>query len=83
MVFFGIVLIVDGSINEIAKFIIVLTLYASCIGYGYIVDKDEHKPSAMDVYRGKTSLMIKTTDSITFDSTVVWKDGEKTRIKYE
>lgn len=34
-------------------------------------------PSAMDVYRGKTTLEITYKDSIPIDSTVVWKDKIK------
>lgn len=34
----------------------------------------DNEPSAMDVYRGETTLEITYRDSIPIDSTVVWKD---------
>jgi len=37
----------------------------------------ESKPSAMDVYQGKTTLEITYKDGVPVDSTVVFKDEEK------
>ena len=35
------------------------------------------KPTAMDVYQGKTTLEITYKDGVPVDSVVVWKGGEK------
>lgn len=35
-----------------------------------------YKPSAMDVYRGKTTLEITYKDKVPVDSTVVWKNNK-------
>jgi hypothetical protein len=37
----------------------------------------ETKPSAMDVYQGKTTLEITYKDNVAVDSIVVFKDKEK------
>ena len=34
---------------------------------------EKHRPSALDVYRGKTTLEITSRDSVAIDSTVVYK----------
>ena len=34
----------------------------------------KEKPKAMDVYRGKTTLVITYKDRVPIDSTVVWKN---------
>ena len=35
-----------------------------------------YKPSAIDVYRGKTTLEITYKDKVPVDSTVVWKNNK-------
>lgn len=40
-----------------------------------VVEHDKaNKPSAMDVYQGKTTLEYTVVDGVIKDSTVVWKD---------
>ena len=34
---------------------------------------EKHRPTALDVYRGKTTLEITYRDSVAIDSTVVYK----------
>ncbi len=36
-----------------------------------------NRPTAMDVYQGKTTLEITYKDRVPVDSVVVWKGGEK------
>lgn len=36
-------------------------------------EKQDNKPTALDVYRGKTTLEITYRDSVAIDSTVVYK----------
>lgn len=45
---------------------IVFILSLSCV----------YKPSAIDVYRGKTTLEITYKDKVPVDSTVVWKNNK-------
>jgi hypothetical protein len=45
-------------------------------GYSYgksHCEKQDNKPTALDVYRGKTTLEITYRDSVAIDSTVVYK----------
>ena len=44
--------------------VFILSLYCVC------------KPSAIDVYRGKTTLEITYKDKVPVDSTVVWKNNK-------
>lgn len=37
----------------------------------------DNKPTAMDVYRGKTALQYTVVDSVKVDSVVVWKIKEE------
>ena len=39
-----------------------------------IVDSKHKSPSAIDVYRGNTTLQITYVDSTPIDTTVVWKE---------
>lgn len=53
--------------------VIIVTAIISFIGWiGYEVGTAA-KPTAMDVYQGKTTLEITYKDGIPVDSTVVWK----------
>ena len=40
---------------------------------GYRTELDSNTPTALDVYRGKTTLEITYRDSVAIDSTVVYK----------
>ena len=42
-------------------------------GTGHIINSIPTTPSAIDVYRGKTTLEITYRDSVAIDSTVVYK----------
>lgn len=44
---------------------------------GIMMYQESCKPTAMDVYKGKTTLQITYKDSIPVDSVVVFKDKEK------
>lgn len=44
---------------------------------GLFMYEESHKPTAMDVYQGKTTLQITYRDSIPVDSVVVFKEREK------
>ena len=39
--------------------------------------QESHEPTAMDVYKGKTTLEITYKDGVPVDSVVVFKDKEK------
>lgn len=50
----------------------------ACIGATLIMEDTYKKnPSAMDVYKGKTTLEITYKDGVAIDSVVVFKDNEK------
>ena len=50
----------------------------ACVGSVLIVTNYyEKKPSAIDVYQGKTTLEITYKDSVAVDSVVVFKNKEK------
>lgn len=65
-------------IFEVVKGLIIgLIIFMIAVGltwmiYGYPKDK----PTAMDVYQGKTTLEITYKDGIAIDSVVVFKDKE-------
>ena len=44
---------------------------------GIMMHQESHKPTAMDVYQGKTTLEITYKDGVPVDSVVVFKDKEK------
>ena len=53
---------------------VLLTIISSCLALGSlisIINYDE--PTAIDVYRGKTTLEITYRNSVAIDSTVVYK----------
>ena len=52
----------------------ILLLIAACVGVYAWGDKPEPCPTAIDVYRGNTTLEITYRDSIAVDSVVVWKE---------
>ena len=61
-------------IESTEPYLVFLTIVFSCLAYGSlrsIIDYNE--PTALDVYRGKTTLEITYRDSVAIDSTVVYK----------
>lgn len=44
---------------------------------GMMMLQESYKPTAMDVYQGKTTLEITYKDGVVVDSVVVFKDKEK------
>ena len=61
-----------------------MTIVASVLLFGGILciaglfgAFDKTEPSALDVYRGYTTLEITYRDSVAIDTTVVWKDEFK------
>jgi membrane-bound ClpP family serine protease len=44
---------------------------------GILMHQESCKPTAMDVYKGKTTLEITYKDGVPVDSVVVFKDKEK------
>lgn len=55
------------------KAIIEIFAYIGCFVLGYGLAKNTTTPTAIDVYRGKTTLQITYEDSIPIDSVVVFK----------
>jgi hypothetical protein len=52
--------------------------FLACLGAMLILESNyEKNPSAMDVYKGRTTLEITYKDSIPVDSVVVFKDETK------
>jgi hypothetical protein len=58
----------------IVTFLILSALVAGWIGYNVSTSVE---PTAMDVYRGRTTLEITYKDSVAIDSVVVFKDKEE------
>lgn len=61
----------DGCLTFVA---IVLIVFASAFLTSKIY---EDKPSAMDVYQGRTIMKYEIVDGVKVDSTVIWKNKEK------
>ena len=64
----------DGNIR------VLLNLILFAVGEFFIIIsliEDHNKPSAIDVYQGKTTLEITYKDNIPIDSVVVFKNKEK------
>lgn len=55
----------------------VLLISCVCFIIGFICYVSDDTPTAMDVYKGKTTLEITYKDGIPIDSVVVFKDKEK------
>jgi len=53
------------------------TIGAYILSGGIMMNQESHKPTAMDVYKGKTTLEITYKDGVPIDSVVVFKDKEK------
>ena len=57
--------------------IIIITIMGFITGYSCgksDCEKQDNKPTALDVYRDKTTLEITYRDSVAIDSTVVYKE---------
>ena len=55
-------------------------IFGIIVMYLFIILEDNIKtntPTALDVYRGKTTLEITYRDSVAIDSTVIYKDATK------
>ena len=78
--FIGIGVVLIGAIfltKEWFKIGITLLIIGAITGMtgaiGHQVELDKATPTALDVYRGKTTLEITYRDSVAIDSTVVYK----------
>ena len=71
----GAVIGIYYNVNPIPALFFVLGLIF--IFYGIIGLNDKNKPTALDVYQGKTTLEITYKDGVPVDSVVVFKDNEK------
>ena len=78
--FIGIGIIIIGAIflyKEWFKTGLTLVAIGGILGIigaiGHQVETDKNTPTALDVYRGKTTLEITYRDSVAIDSTVVYK----------
>ena len=68
LLFFNIIVEHELSLLfSIISYVILFTIFVLCLIYW-------SKPTAIDVYRGKTTLEITYKDGVPIDSTVVWKD---------
>ena len=76
----GIILFILGILTGVyfnvnpTPTLFILSGFLFIIGFGI---NDENKPTAMDVYKGRTTLEITYKDGIPIDSVVVFKDEEK------
>ena len=67
--------IIKGNGFETNFFIYTLFVYSFLV---FILSLScVYKPSAIDVYRGKTTLEITYKDKVPVDSTVVWKNNKR------
>lgn len=67
--------IVSGKSEPDGKFITVYSFIFSFIVFILLL-LQVNKPTAMDVYRGQTTLEITYKDKVPVDSTVVWKNNK-------
>ena len=62
------------KIEDIEPSLVLLTIVFSCLALGSIHSiRHYDEPTALDVYRGKTTLEITYRNSVAIDSTVVYK----------
>ena len=61
----------DGFLSN--KFVIGLVAFLSTTIILILAVSIERKPKAIDVYKGKTTLVISYKDEVPIDSVVVWK----------
>ena len=71
--------IVRRELEDSAKWIMLIfaVLGTSFSTLGIVMFNNTSKPTAMDVYQGKTTLEITYKDGVPIDSVVVFKDKEK------
>ena len=85
---FEAIMLIIGVILLVIGFILLLTdddVFSFCSGItgAYLLSgailmmQENNKPSAMDVYQGKTTLEITYKDGVPIDSVVVFKDKKK------
>ena len=81
LIIIGLIILVIGLIclfmdaNGSAFFFGVIGAYF--LSGGIIIHNESYEPTAMDVYKGKTTLEITYKDGVPIDSVVVFKDKEK------
>ena len=61
--------------NGLAFFLGVMGAYI--LSGGIMMHQESYKPTAIDVYKGKTTLEITHKDGVPVDSVVVFKNKEK------
>lgn len=71
--------IVRRELEDSAKWIMLIfaVLGTSFSTLGIVMFNNTSKPTAMDVYQGKTTLEITYKDGVPIDSVVVFKNKEK------
>jgi len=82
LIIVGLIMLIIGSTLYLFTDIQGLDFLLSTIGAyilsgGLMMLQENRKPSAMDVYRGKTTLEITYRDGVAVDSVVVFKDKKK------
>ena len=72
--FIGTIFLSAGKGIKFGLFLIVTGVFIALVGgIGHQAELDWNTPTALDVYRGKTTLEITYRDSVAIDSTVVYK----------
>ena len=70
----GLVLLMDDGVPSLSlKFEVGLVAFLSTIVILTLVIALKRQPKAIDVYKGKTTLVISYKDEVPIDSVVVWK----------
>ena len=64
-------------IDESGQAFFFAVIGAYLLSGGIMMYQESFKPTAMDVYKGKTTLEITYKDGVPVDSAVVFKDKEK------
>lgn len=74
MIIIGLICLCSGA-SGFAFFLGVIEAYL--LSGGIMMHQESYKPTAMDVYKGKTTLEITYKDGVAIDSIVVFKDKEE------
>lgn len=81
LIIVGLILIIIGLIclftNVHGLDFFLGTIGAYTLSGGLLMLQESHKPTAMDVYQGKTTLEVTYKNGIAVDSLVVFKDKKK------
>ena len=81
LIIIGLIIIIIGIIclfNEMYGLAFFLAVSGSYFfSGGMMMYEESHKPTAMDVYQGKTTLEITYKEGVPVDSIVVFKDKKK------